>query len=181
MSEVGAPEDRAPNRGDGTDGVAVHGVGGARGRVAVRRVWCVLAAALALAGCGAAEPAADPVTESQAYDRVETYVRRAAAALPADVHLEASAPATSVACKGEPDRVRVTNSYWIRGLPDRDEHFDAMVRWWTAHEFEMLDDLRPERHYVWVRNPTDGFRMSLRDNNNGELLLGAESPCLTAE
>ncbi len=141
----------------------------------------MLAAALALAGCGPAEPPADAITESRAYDRVESYVRRAATALPADARLEASAPAASVACKGEPERVRVTNSYWIRGVTDREEHFETMLRWWNTHEFELLDDLRPERHYVWVRNPSDGFRMSLRDNDKGELLLGAESPCLAAE
>jgi hypothetical protein len=181
VNEAGAPAHRVPNRGDDADGVAVQGIGRARRLVVVRRVWCVLAAALALAGCGAAEPATDPVTESQAYDRVETYVRRAATALPSDARLEASAPASSVACKGKPDRVRVTSSYWVRGLTDRDEHFETMLRWWTAHEFELLDDLRPERHYVWVRNPRDGFRMSLRDNDNGALLLVAESPCLAAE
>jgi hypothetical protein len=178
MNEVGAPVHRVPNRGDDAHGVAVQGIGRAQRLVAVRRVWCLLVAVLALAGCGPADPPAVSITESQAYDRVETYVRRAAAALPADARLEASAPATSVACKGEPDRVMVTSSYWLRGLTDRDEYFETMLHWWTTHEFELLDDLRPERHYVWVRNPTDGFRMSLRDNDDGELLLGAESPCL---
>jgi hypothetical protein len=181
MRKVGAPGHRVPNRGDDADGGAVQRVGRARKKVAMRPVSCVLAVALALAGCGPDDPAADQVTESQAYDRVETYVRRAATALPADARLEASAPATSVACKGEPDRVMVTSTYWVRGLTDRDEHFETMLRWWTAHDFELLDDLRPERHYVWVRNTADGFRMSLRDNDDGELLLGAESPCLAEE
>ncbi len=137
-----------------------------------------IAAVLVLAGCGG-DKAIDPVTESQAYDRVESYVRRAITALPADVRLEPSEPATSVACKGEPrGRVKVVSTYWVRGIDDDSKHFDTLVTWWTAHDFEVLDDLRPERHYVWVQNKADDFRMSLRDNDNGELLLGAESPCV---
>lgn len=147
----------------------------------MRRVFCALAAALTLAAC-ANEPApVDEVTESQAYDRVESYMRRAATALPKYASLEPAEPATSTACKGETRRVKVTSSYWVRGITDGDKQFDTMLRWWTAHDFEILDDLRPERHYVWVRNPADGFRMSLRDNDNGALLLGVESPCLAEE
>jgi hypothetical protein len=74
--------------------------------------------------------------------------------------------------------VVVTSTYWVRGLTDENAHFDTMVRWWEAHEFELLDDLRPERPYVWVQNAGDRFRMSLRGNDQGELLLGAESPCV---
>lgn len=128
-----------------------------------------------LGGCAGGAPAVE-VTESQAYDLVESYVRRAATALPAAT-LEPAAPATSTPCVDEPG-ARVANSYWLRGISSADEHFDAMLGWWTEHGFELLDDLRPERHYVWVTNPTDAFRMSLRDNEEGELLLGAESPCV---
>lgn len=146
----------------------------------MKRLWWVLVALLVLAGCGNGA-AVNSVTESQAYDRVESYVRRAITALPADTRLESSTPPSSVACKGEPrGRVRVSSTYFVRGIDDDDEYFETMLVWWTAHDFELLDDLRPERHYVWVRNPSDGFRMSLRDNDKGELLLNAESPCLAA-
>lgn len=146
----------------------------------MRRLLLAFAAVLLLTACTAGQ--ADPtLTESDAYDRVEAYVRRAATALPADARLESAAPPASEACKGEPaDRVMVVSTYFVRGLADEDEHFDTMVRWWEAHDFELLDDLRPERHYVWVRNTADGFRMSLQDNDKGELLLAAQSPCLTA-
>jgi hypothetical protein len=137
----------------------------------------VLVAASVLAGCGDGGEA-DPVTESEAYDRVESYVRRAAAALP-EARLEAAAAPAAGPCRGKPaGRAVVRTTYWIRGLTDGDRPFDAMVRWWQTNDFEVLDDLRPERHYVWVESPADGFRMSLRDNEKGELLLGAESPCI---
>lgn len=146
----------------------------------MRRVFLAFVAAFLLTSCGTGQ-AESSMTESDAYDRAEAYVRRAATALPADARLELAAPPSSEACKGEPaDRVIVNSTYFVRGLADEDKHFDSMLRWWEAHDFELLDDLRPERHYIWVRNKSDGFRMSLRDNENGELLLGAQSPCLTA-
>jgi len=147
----------------------------------MKRALTALVAAFLLAGCGAGRAEVASMTESDAYDRVDSYVQRAAMSLPKDASLEAASAPSSVVCKGEPSgRVMVTTTYWIRGLADDDQHFDTLLRWWEAHDFKLLDDLRPERHYVWVENKTDGFRMSLRDNDKGELLLGAESPCLTA-
>ncbi len=142
-----------------------------------RLLPAVLAAGLVLAGCGRGGEV-DQVTESEAYERVESYIQRAAAALP-EARLEAAAAPGTGPCRGEPaGRAIVRTTYWVRGLTDADRPFDAMVRWWEAHDFEVLDDLRPERHYVWVESPVDGFRMSLRDNEKGGLLLGAESPCV---
>ncbi|MGB3439425.1 MAG: hypothetical protein WBA97_11800 [Actinophytocola sp.] len=143
--------------------------------------WSIpaLAVALVLAGCSASADV-ETVTESEAYERVESYVRRAATALP-DGRIEPAAAPVSGPCRGNPpDRVVVRNSYWVRELVDEDRHFDTMVRWWEKHDFEVLDDLRPERHYVWVENTEDGFRMSLRNNDKGELLLSAQSPCIAS-
>lgn len=143
-----------------------------------RLLSSVLAAGFVLAGCGAGGEV-EPVTESEAYERVESYVRRAAAALPDDARLEAAAAPGSGPCRGEPaGRAIVRTTYWIRGLTDADRPFDTMVRWWETNDFEVLDDLRPQRPYVWAESPADGFRMSLRNNEKGELLLGAESPCV---
>lgn len=145
----------------------------------MKRLFVALAAAFVLTGCGSSRAELSPVTESDAYDRVEAYVRSAAMALPADASLEPASAPSSVACEGQAnEQVRVTSTYWVRGITYDNAHFDTMLRWWEEHNFELLDDLRPERHYLWVQNTTDGFRMSLRDNEKGELLLGAESPCL---
>lgn len=146
----------------------------------MRHLFLALMAVFLVTACSMGQ-ADSSMSESDAYDRAEAYVQRAAMALPADAHLEAAAPPASESCKGEPaDRVMVVSTYFIRGVADEDKHFDTMLTWWEGHDFELLDDLRPERHYVWVRNKTDSFRMSLRDNDKGELLLTAQSPCLTA-
>ncbi len=143
-----------------------------------RFVSTVLAAGFVLVGCGAGG-GVEPVTESEAYERVESYVRRAAAALPDAARLEAKAAPGAGPCRGEPaGRAVIRTTYLVRGLTDDDRPFDTLVRWWQTHDFEVLDDLRPQRRYVWVTSQADGFRMSLRDNEKGELLLGAESPCV---
>lgn len=144
----------------------------------MRRRIAVLAAALVLTGCGGGADLTQ-LTESDAYEQVESYVRRAAAALPDHARIEAAVLPASFECRGEPlDRVVVRNSYRVRDVADESRFFDLMVRWWESHDFEVLDDLRPERHYVWVESTPDGFRMSLRVDDRGELLLGAESPCI---
>ncbi|TDV46395.1 hypothetical protein [Actinophytocola oryzae] len=146
----------------------------------MRAALLALVALALLTACGP-NRTDDSLTESDAYDRVESYIRRAITALPADARLQAASAPSSTACKGEQQgRVIVTSTYFVRGLADDNEHFDTLLTWWQAHDFELLDDLRPKRHYVWVQNTKDSFRMSLRDNSYGELLLSAESPCLTA-
>ncbi len=144
----------------------------------MRRLFLVFVAAFLMTACGPNQTDKS-LTESDAYDRVEAYIRRAATALPTGAHLEAASAPSSVACKGEPaGHVMVVSTYFVRGVPYDDKEVDTMLTWWKAHDFELLDDLRPQRHYVWVQNKSDRFRMSLRDNETGELLLAAESPCL---
>lgn len=145
----------------------------------MRRAFLVVAAFL-LSACGPSQ-ADDSMTESDAYDQVEVYIRGVATALPADAHLESAEPPSSVACKGRPaGRVMVVSTYFVRGMTYSDKPVDTMLHWWEAHDFALLDDLRPQRHYVWVQNKTDKFRMSLHDNDTGEVLLTAQSPCLAA-
>lgn len=145
----------------------------------MRQWFPILAVVLAAVGCGG--PAdVDGVSESEAYERVESYIQRAAAALP-EARLEAAAAPGSGPCRGKPPgRVIVRTTYWVRDLTAEDRPFDTMVRWWRNQNFEVLRDLRPKRPYVWVESEADGFRMSLRDNEQGGLLLVAESPCVAA-
>jgi hypothetical protein len=124
------------------------------------------------------------ITEEQAMQRAEEYVRQSMAALPAEARLEPLSATSSSSCDDPSDngprgRVTVGNIYWVRGLlPESNpQYFDAMVRWWTDHDFGILTDKRSQG-YVWVENKRDGFRMALGDNPKGELHLGADSPCV---
>ena len=70
------------------------------------------------------------------------------------------------------------NSYWVRGMANEGRYFDAVLEWWKAHDFAVLQDDRPKSHWISVENRKDGFRMAFYDNPKGELLLGADSPCV---
>jgi hypothetical protein len=125
------------------------------------------------------------ITEEEATQRAEDYVRQAMEALPPEARLEVLSGTSSGPCDDPTDngprgRVTVGNIYWVRGLPaeSNPQYFDSMVRWWTDHDFAILTDKRPQSNYVWVENKRDGFRMAFRDNPKGELALGADSPCV---
>lgn len=154
----------------------------------MRVVWRVVAGpavalGLLLSGCGDEVGMKNTITEQQAYDKVEDYIQQTATALPAEARLEISGQADSLACddptdNGPKGRVTVGSVYWVRGIANESKHFDAVLEWWEAHDFVVLEDLRPDRNRVWVENRKDGFRMAFRDNPKGELLLGADSPCV---
>lgn len=126
------------------------------------------------------------ITEQQATQRVDDYVRQAMTALPPEARLEVLSATSSSSCDDPTDngprgRVSVGNIYWVRDLPKESNHqyFDAVTKWWTDHNFGILDNIRdPDSNYVWAENKTDGFRMSFSDNPKGELTLSANSPCV---
>lgn len=126
------------------------------------------------------------ITEQQAFQRAEDYVRQAMSALPPEARLEVLSAANSLACDDPTDngprgRVTVGNIYWVRNLSKESipQYMDAMVRWWTEHDFGILSDTRnPNSNYVSAENKIDGFRMAFSDNPKGELTLGADSPCV---
>lgn len=139
--------------------------------------------ALVLSGCGEEVGMKNTITEQQAIDKAEKYVEQAATALPVEVRLEVQAPTDSISCddptdNGPKGRVTVGNVYWVRGIANDDRYFDAILEWWEAHDFVVLDDSRPKSNWISVENRKDGFRMAFRDNPKGELLLGVDSPCV---
>lgn len=156
----------------------------------VTRGWLAAGIAAAtlgfVASCGNGDILKNTITEAEATQRVEDYVRQTMAALRPEARLEVLAPADSLICDdptdhGPENRVTVGNIYWVRGLPveNNNQHFDAVLDWWRAHDFAVrADDRRPGSNYVLVENRKDGFRMAFRDNFSGGLLLGADSPCV---
>jgi hypothetical protein len=124
------------------------------------------------------------ITEQQAREKVEQYIRGALGALPGTARRtlfsrnrsECGDPTDHGPC----GRYEISATYEITGLdPARyAERFTAIVHWWAAHEFTVLSDARPKGQYVFVRNKVDGFDMSLEANDLGKLYLGATSPCV---
>ncbi|MGW4486831.1 hypothetical protein ACWEOE_23665 [Amycolatopsis sp. NPDC004368] len=124
------------------------------------------------------------MTEQQAHDRAEDYVRAAFKALPATasrtLFSQNRSECTDPTDGGPPGRFEISVTYEVTGLAVASfgEHFDAVVAWWRSHGFTVVADKRPGDQYVFVRNGSDSFDMSIQANELGKLYLGATSPCV---
>jgi hypothetical protein len=127
------------------------------------------------------------ITQQQAVERVEQYIREVVTALAPRARLEVLYGSDGSACDDPTDngprgRVIASRSYWLRDIPaeKNEEYVTAIVHWWTEHDFGILTDDRPNDVYVWAENRRDGFRMSVQQTATGppQLSLGATSPCV---
>lgn len=136
-----------------------------------------------LTGCGGEtedEASPDsPLSEKQASKRVEKHISDTVSVLPDSLKLEPVGSTVSAPC--EPDHlITVSKSYWLDGLPaeENKQYVDEMVKYWTTNGYTVVDDLRPDELFVSVGNDKDGFGMSVRTSVQGNLSLGASSPCI---
>jgi len=124
------------------------------------------------------------ITEHEAKDRVELYIEAVVAALPGSAErkpfTQHRSECTDPTDDGPQGRFEISATYEVTGLePARfGEYFDAIVQWWTAHDFTILTDSRPKDQYVFVRNNADAFDMTVQANDLGKFYVGATSPCV---
>lgn len=127
------------------------------------------------------------LTHAQARERAQEHIERAVAALPSDVDVTLTLQRDdAMECdvpddKGPGGRYEVGKTYWLDDVPpDRNgELVDALLAHWTETGFTVLADRRSsEDRFVSVENPDDGFRMSITQSYEGDLSLGASSPCV---
>lgn len=125
------------------------------------------------------------LTHDEARIRAQEHIDRAVAALPVqptltlqrDDALECGDPKD----RGPRGRYEVGKTYWLDDLPgDRNaEVVDALVEHWTSHDFRVLADHRDaDDRFVSVQHDGDAFRMSVTQSIEGDLSLGASSPCI---
>ncbi|TKG63828.1 hypothetical protein FCN18_29835 [Prauserella endophytica] len=125
------------------------------------------------------------MTGEQAARRAQEHIDRAVAALPVRPTLEVlrddSAECLDPTDNGPLGRYEVGKTYWLDGLPsERNAEFvDALYDHWNASGYRVLTDKRsaPDR-FVSVENSDDAFRMSVQQSVEGDLSLGASSPCV---
>lgn len=131
-------------------------------------------------GCDGSDDAPEsPLNEKQASERVEKHISDTVAVLPDSLSMEPVGSTVSAPC--EPDHlITVSKRYWLDGLPaeENEQYVDALVEYWTANGYTVVDDLRPDKLFVSVRNDKDKFRMSLRTSVQDDLAISASSPCL---
>ncbi|ALG06619.1 hypothetical protein [Kibdelosporangium phytohabitans] len=121
----------------------------------------------------------------RANKRAEQYPQDAASSLNPPPRLELLSRFDDTECNDPSDngprgRVYVSRDYWLRDVPrERNaEVAEALVRWWTSHDFVVLSDKRPKENWISVVNKNDGFSTSIQESANGDLSLGATSPCV---
>ncbi|MFI6030731.1 hypothetical protein [Amycolatopsis magusensis] len=143
----------------------------------------------ALAGCGddsmrSGDSDQPTITEPQALEQAERYVRDLVTALPASARLEEQGKLSS-RCPDESGtgfdkRVRANANYWVRDLDPAqyNAYFDAVKTWLESHGWVVRNDDRPADMFLNAYREQDDFIMSLQANNKGGLVLGAASPCV---
>lgn len=125
------------------------------------------------------------LTVEQAGDRAEKHVHHAVAALPVDPTLTPKY-ADSVECfdptdNGPRGRYQVARKYWLDNIPrDRNTEFiDALHDYWSSNGYRILTDKRSSSDkFVSVEHRDDAFVMSVKESVEGDLSLGASSPCV---
>ncbi|MFD9962218.1 hypothetical protein [Amycolatopsis sp. NPDC058986] len=124
------------------------------------------------------------MTEQQAQERVEQYINATSSALPAaaqrKLNWQNRSECADPSDKGPRGRFEISTTYEILGIDHArfPEVFNSVVEWWKAHDFTVLADHRPKDQYVFARNNTDAFDMSIEANDLGKLYLGATSTCV---
>lgn len=125
------------------------------------------------------------MTQDEAAQRAEEHIQRAVAALPEKPTLtllrDDAAECLDPTDNGPRGRYEVSRSYWLDDLPaERNAEFvDALVEHWDGNGYRVLTDKR-ESHdrFVSVEDTRDAFRMSVKQSVEGDLSLGASSPCV---
>ncbi|OLT40648.1 hypothetical protein BJF85_05785 [Saccharomonospora sp. CUA-673] len=127
------------------------------------------------------------LTHEQARTRAQEHIDRAIAALPSDVSVTPTLKRDdAMECdrpndKGPAGRYEVGKTYWLDDVPaERNgEVVDALSAHWSEAGFTVLADRRSsEDRFLSVQHPDDGFRMSIAESVEGDLSLGASSPCI---
>ena len=130
----------------------------------------------------------ETITQDEAAEKIEQHVTDAVAVLPDTVELEPLGPVAFASCDdptdgGSQDRVTVSQRQWLTGIPveDNEQNADLLYEYWTTNGYRVLHDKRPGKLSISVENEEDAFRMSLRVSAQGDLSIGASSPCVWPE
>ncbi|MBB4935035.1 hypothetical protein F4561_005929 [Lipingzhangella halophila] len=135
---------------------------------------------LMLVGCGESgdEGPQSPLNEEQARDRAGEHINETVTALPDSLELERLG-GSSAPCEND-EYITVSKRYWLDGLPaeENEEHVEALHEYWSANGYTVEADQRPDDQFISVRHDEDKFTMSVRESKQGDLSLGASSPCI---
>ncbi|MFL6143207.1 MAG: hypothetical protein ACJ72N_15255 [Labedaea sp.] len=124
------------------------------------------------------------ITQAEAQQRAESYVREAMGALSSGPTLETilseTSPCSDPSDNGPAGRVFASNRYWIRGLPkdQNKQAVDTLRQWSEQQGFAVVSDAWDKAKYLTLENRSNGFRLAIQESAQGELSIGASSPCV---
>jgi hypothetical protein len=158
-------------------------------KLSARIAVVVAAVAAALAGCDKSPQGQEPgmkhtITQAEAQQRAESYVQDALNALSPGLQLEKvlseTAPCSDPSDNGPPGRVFASNRYWIRGLPKDQNNpvVDTLRRWSAQQGFMIVSDAWDKAKFITLEHPSTGFRFAIQESAQGDLSIGASSPCV---
>lgn len=144
-----------------------------------------LVALVLLSGCSRGVGMEPTLNEQQATDRVQLHIEDTVAVIEPTPRLERESfldmPCDLPSDNGPLGRIVVSRGYWLRDIPvERNpEVFEAVERYWVNNGWVVLtDETNSEDAFLSVENRQDAFRMSLSSSIDGQLSIGASSPCI---
>lgn len=130
----------------------------------------------------------ETITQDEAASKVQEHIGGTLTAPPEEAGLETRLGTIFAACDdptdgGPKDRVTVSETFWIWGLPveDNESNIELMYEYWTNNGYQVLRDQRPDSMSVTIEHSEDAFRVGLRVSNKGSLSISASSPCVWPE
>jgi hypothetical protein len=157
------------------------------------RPWtCAIVLALAATGCGPGVSGGSgtetTMTEDEAAEKVREHIDNTMTALPEEAQLEERRGTVVAACDdptdgGSRDRVTVSETFWVRGLPveDNEATVELLHEHWSSNGYQVFEDLRPEDVFLSVQHSEDAFGVTVQVAGDGSLVLSASSPCVWPE
>lgn len=125
------------------------------------------------------------LTMDEAARRAEQHIHGAVSALPVEPSLSAlddsSTKCQDPSDNGPPGRYEIRKSYRLDGIPEEQnsEMINTLYRHWDDKNYQILDDYRSDDDmFISVEHEGDAFRMSVIQNDAGQIVLGASSPCV---
>jgi hypothetical protein len=128
------------------------------------------------------------MTQKQATERVEQIIRDTVAALSVKPRLEMiESMSQADNCVdptdgGSPDRTVISHSYWLRGIPrSRNGDIGRQVKsYWESKGYKITDvnGLNTNEPNINGYTQPDEFLFSIETNVDGDVNIGATSPCI---
>lgn len=122
------------------------------------------------------------ITLDEANRKLDEYINRVKSQLPDEAQLKERLRIEEESCDdvaGDEGKQHASRNYEVIDIDSTKipTYFDTLRVWWEDNNFRILDN-DPKYEFLWVENNDDGFRMTLKANDQGHMFLISASPCV---